>query len=273
MKCFYRYIDNIQISIIIENELYEEHKLIFDSLFITFLDYQKKGFFNNYLYYIYKSKNNLNEIIHNYKISDSADNDWIFSLINDLENFYADILNCTVLHGSCIQIEGKNILLIGERWSGKTTLTQYLTIDMKCGFVSDDCIYLLNNMLIGFGMPLPVRGEKIDNTYKDFFIGATVDSDGTNRILYAPTNIVERVFSVDSVIFSKYVESKNANIIKLKSGEALERLIRNVRSKSTMSTLFNDMVRISKLSDCYVMQYPSCNIAYEMILGVIFDEK
>ena len=86
-----------------------------------------------------------------------GDENWLFGLINDLDVFSIETLKCTVIHGSCVRVRDKNILIIGERWSGKTTLTHFLVSYLEGKYISDDCVYLKNDRFWGFCMPLPMR--------------------------------------------------------------------------------------------------------------------
>ena len=267
MKKYCRYIGKVQISIFIEESLYKKYHTIFKSLFRTYISANEEshGYYEEYIYYILSSNYDQLDKNHRLTVCDTQNDSWIFTLISDLDEFYAEVLRCTVLHGSCLQINGKNILLIGERWSGKTTLTRYLTINKNGFFLNDDSIYLIDNTIIGFGMPLPIRNAKI-NDYEDYFVAQTTDSDDVVRFLYSPPNIINDCNTIDAIIFPKYILSGRTYIKKTTKGDTFNTLIKKVRFYGTMGAMFDDIKKLSQLSDCYSIEYSSCSIVYDLLI-------
>lgn len=116
-------------------------------------------------------------------ICDTSDKNWRLQLIGSLEDWYANTLKCTIIHGSCVLLNNKSILMIGKRKSGKTTLTGYLTIQKEATYLDDDCIYIMYNEYVGFNMPISVR-DNADGLSKDTIVGEFVDGEEINRKLF-----------------------------------------------------------------------------------------
>ena len=262
------------INILIDDSLFQSEYKVLSSLFRSYslpteklAEYEKE-----YFYYIFaknKSKKAKNTY---YTICDSNNNKWIFKLMKNLEKFYAEILNCTVIHGSCVRVNNKNILFMGKRWSGKTTLTQYLSIHKNGEYLDDDCIYIVNGLYVGFGMPLPLRN--LTNSHADkFFISQTTDTDGIIRDLYAPPQYASYFQTIDIVAFPQYGADKTNRITKVPQTDAFKKIINNISGHGEMKTMFLDIKNLVMGCDCYEIEYSSSDFAHELIFDEVFHNE
>ena len=267
MKKYYRLIDEVRVNICIEDGIYNQEKDVFDCIFKSYstCDSSKMSFRKEFYYHIQSSENLLENRLHYGMVCDVNSEQWIFLLISDLENFYLEILNCTVIHGSCVRINGKNILIIGERWSGKTTLTYFLTIENEGEYLSDDCIYIFNDKYIGLGMPLPMRD--ITNTDSKYIIARTVDEEQQRRILFQPPRVIKSLSNIEMVIFPKYNPNAKNDIKKISCKEAFDNIILNVRAHCQVKSMFKDIIRLATKSDNYIIDYSDSPSAYYMLFG------
>lgn len=270
MKRYSRHIENIMISILIDESIWEKEYKVFNSLFRSFelpeeISYECGM---EYFYYIYDKETSISKIEKNinFTVCDTYTDNWIFLLMHDLEVFYSSIMKCTIIHGSCVKINGKNILLIGERRSGKTTLTKYLTISKNGEYLDDDCVYIMNDSYIGFNMPLPMRNIT-DYDVNNFWIGQTVDTDNIQRSLYSPPHCVNSLQKMDIIAFPKYIADGGEVIKKMTQGEAFNQIVKNVRSHDHMKTMFTDIKKLVLTTDCYCLEYSSSDSAYNLLFS------
>ena len=270
MKNFRRCIHGIIINILVDDMLYEKEKKIFDSILRSYLfpAEQQNICGKEYYYYVlesYKKSKNLDP--HCY-VCDTNNNKWIFRLMKNLEEFYADILRCTVIHGSCVSINNKNVLIMGEGWSGKTTLTKYLSLNNSGKYLDDDCIYIVNGLYIGFCMPLPMRNYI--KTNDDFFIAQTMDTEGVTRSLLSPPCCVNCLENIDTVVLPKYLADGKNRINKLAVTDAFKKIINNIRAYDDMKIMYTDVKKLAMNSDCYEMEYVNSESAYKLLCSEVF---
>ena len=262
---FYRCIGNLKLGVFIDFCLYKQNQFVFDALLRTYRPVMKASEIDpEHIIYIVCDNYHLCRCHQHIIVCNTQDTSWIFSLINQLEDFYSSILKCTVLHGCCLQMNGKNILIVGERWTGKTTLTRYLTLDNPGIFLNDDCVYYYNNAIVGFGMPLPIRNAPI-RQHAACFVAKTMDFDGQERFLYSPPNVLAEFSHVDLVIFPKYAPAQHAHIEIISPGNAFRELIFNVRAHGTMQTLYDDIKQLSMYTNCYRIKYQECKAVLDFL--------
>lgn len=263
-----RRIGNIIINILINDLFYEKFHKIFDSLFKSYsLSIENKCKHDEeYFYHIYQ-KEDRKKTRDNYgAVCDTTSSDWIFVLTSKLEIFYAVVLKCTVIHSSCVRVNGKNILLMGERYSGKTTLTKYLTIDKDGELLDDDCVYIVDNSYVGFCMPLPIRN--VENPQLDkYVVGQTTDEDDILRTLYSPPQYAANVPYIDMVVFPQYGVNKASRKENITQAEAFNKIIKNIRAHHKMKKMFADIKNLVGNSDCFILEYANSDSAYELLFG------
>lgn len=277
MKKFKKSIGHITINIIIDTELFDIEYKAFNAFFSSFIycgEYipQKYVIEDKEFFYYILTNNNNNKINNNCFLLNKTNNKWMFELMKKLAKFYSSILECTVLHCSSVRIENKNILFMGARRSGKTTMTHYLTINKNGIYLDDDSIYIEKDRYIGFNMPLPMRMCRVKDLNIDkFFVGQTIDTDGILRTLYMPPKRIDCLCPIDAIVFPKYGRDKLNRIEKISKAEAFKNIINNVSSYAEMKTMFLDVKKLALNSDCYEMEYSSSESAYKLLLDQVLN--
>ena len=87
---------------------------------------------------------------------------WVVGDEITLERIIIDFLSVTAkifpLHGSCIKIRDKTVLLLGESKSGKSSLVLKL-MNMGAEFYSDDILFIYDNEVVRCGSFIGMRNE------------------------------------------------------------------------------------------------------------------
>lgn len=185
--------------------------------------------------------------------------------------FYAKVLDSIVVHGSCIRYLGKNILLLGARKSGKTTLTHYLSIKENGTYIDDDCVYINKKLIIGFAMPLLIRDSSICND-TSFFIAHTIDTDGIDRTLFLPPRYLSCVSKIDTIIFPTYNNDGKNEIRQVSRDESFKKILSNIRSHNNMINLFNTCKQLIRGCTCFELQHTNSENACVMIEKEVYNE-
>lgn len=267
MVKLYRKFGNVISNIIIDDMVWEEAGQMLNSLFRTYtISYgENNEGYRVYNYYIV-NKNSGNQVYGDrFFMFDTNNNHCYFSLINDLEDYYIEMLEGTVLHGSCLRVAGKTLLFLGERHSGKTTLTQFFTMIKDGEYLNDDCVYIAGSAYVGFGMPLPLRSLVNMTKLDQGCLAETIDFDGVRRTLYLPPNYLDTVSNIDCVIFPKYNQNGKNELSKLSKGEAFNRIMQNVRAYCDMKNMFRDINILVSSATCYCVEYTECRIVNELL--------
>lgn len=270
MMHYGRCIGGFVIHVILDNSLYEEEQGVFDAILSSFslVSEPIAEEQNANTYYIMDSRRSTAVVRRHWTVCNLRNADWIFVLTSNLEFFFAGVLKCTVVHSSCVKIHGQSLLLMGERFSGKTSLTKYLSIDRNGEYIDDDCVYIVENEYIGFCLPLPMRNV-LSTKGDEHIIGQTTDEDGILRTLYSPPNFVSHLPSVEVIAFLKYNQNGINSIRKMTMAEAFNQVIKNIRRHSGMKTMFTDINHLVSNARCYVVEYTQSDLAYNMM----FDDS
>lgn len=275
MIIFNRTINNLNLFIIIENQLYCNHQCVFDSLLRTFNRYEAQ-YFDGYVLEIYETTP-INIYIKGGQVASLQCNcnqpDWAFSLICEIEEWYSSILKCTIIHGSCIRMFSAqgitNILLIGQRKSGKTTLTEHLVNNQGYAYLDDDCIYMYSSCYFGFNMPILKREDSELFLPKREAIFTTQDGERKTRFAFAAVNTFGECDNIDYIFFPRFNSECNKDIL-IPKGELFVKILHNTRSYNDVQSLFADISTLTKSSkEAHTLQYTSSENAYNMIKKII----
>lgn len=267
MKWFVRYINEIHLYIGIEILLYNNNQRLFSAILNTYNECigpisERKT--DNILYIVEKEINNTICYTCNTK-----KNDWIQDLINYIEDWHSKVLNCTVFHGSCVLIDKKSVLILGDRKRGKTTLTSYLSILQGMPYLDDDCIYFCDGKLAGFNMPMCVR-RNVDNLPNNLLIETTVDIDNIKRHLFVSPDSVPYINCIDIVLFPSYDTNSIGEINKINNKDLLANmLIKNIRYHSTIERVCQDIREVISTSTAIQLKYPNSETAYRILKNFV----
>lgn len=201
-------------------------------------------------------------------IVQESDPHWIFDLIQAMERFIVETLNCTVLHGTCVIVKGECLAIIGERMSGKTTLAQTLLEQQQARLVGDDTICLMDNCVFGLQTPLLMRSKKNEEPLEKL---ETMDDAGQVRTVYWPKSFQKEACKLDYLIFPRYDACCAAKITRLKSSEVFSRLMSNVRHHQTIGQLYYDVLQLANVP-AYEINYPSQKDAIDLLRDLCLIE-
>jgi len=257
---FIRVIEGTEISVCIDSQLYGSKREIFDSMLSTFKMTSNSSETSLLI------TGNINSEYENSYYCNTESERWVFYLQNMLEDYFAQILNCTVIHGACIKIFDKCVALVGERKSGKTTLTKFFMDLAGVEYLSDDCIYIVNGCYYGFNMPIPMRSALYP---KGCVICSTLDDDNIKRLLYFPEKSFLMTKRIDSILFPKYEQSLNLiDFNKVSHVELFNWVINNTKHFSTTNKLFKDINNLLKTVSAYKVNYSNCEDVLEWFSGL-----
>ncbi len=161
---------------------------------------------------------------------------------------------------------------MGERKSGKTTLTYFLTCVKSNYFLDDDCLYILNRKYYGFNMPISIREPYILPSALSFnMVCRTMDDDETYRTLIKAQNQLDHFDNIDYIIFPKFERNASDEILKIPESILFKKIINNVRSDKDMYTTYKDVYNlIHNVKGAYSIKYSSSESAYRTLLSIMF---
>lgn len=273
---FYRRIDAIDLYIICDAATYSFCSSTFDVLFSTFSKYIgvpntaiKQDRNKRYIFNITSSATNINtQLTEHVFVYNKTDINSIYNLICCLEEWYSQILNCTILHCSSVSYNNQNIILLGERKSGKTTLTNFLVHEKAFSYLDDDSIYILNQKYYGFNMPISLR-ESSELIGIESIVCDTIDDDMTRRFLIKPRSTISEFDNIDVILFPQYRES-NANICaELSKPQLFKKIMNHVRGDRNLRTTYYDLLHLISQAKSYDLQYSNSISAWDMILKLL----
>lgn len=265
MKNFYRRVYDIIICISVESKVYNCDPIMIEALFRTYKSHPMSEIGNQVNYYIvFNDGKTVTRDYMYYSECNFENPSWRFRLMKELEIFYGKVLGSIVVHGSCVKYLGNNILLLGARMSGKTTLTHYLSIEKEGIYIDDDCVYINEKSAIGFSMPLPMR-DSTNCKSKVSLIGKTLDTDGIDRTLFLPPRYLGSVSGISTIIIPSYNLHGKNKIRQVSKDEAFKVILSNIRSHNNMKALFNICKQLVHDSLSYELQYTSSENACILI--------
>ncbi len=266
-------IENIQIDIYISDSLYYKNIGCLQVVFALFKVNNEVETFNaERSILVYDSYNGEQSFINRFPFKyvcplNFKKDEWFFNLMAMLDQHYSDILNCTVLHGSCVKVNSKNIIFLGNRKSGKSTLTKLL-IDLKDAvYIDDDAIFLFNNNVYGFNSPICLR-KMADNDKKPFMI--KTDTDGELRYIYKSYKSADKIGKIDYIVFPHYDKNFTKNMYEILP-ESMSNIIWNVKKSSSINKLYKDITSYFKNAEPYSIKYSESTAAMKAIEKLIYN--
>ncbi len=246
----------------IDDILYHQYMDVFCSLFSTYSFDILKSSASKKTICIYSSDFPLNYPFDNgcdyYYTCNTDNNNWITTLMDFLEYCYYSILNCTILHGSCVKINGNGILMLGGRRSGKSTLTYHLINQNNALYLDDDAIFLYNNSLIGFNSPIRMRNKCTDNS---MLLEKSIDIDNELHYVYNIENDrkISKITKPSCIIFPKYNTDIDFQIAELSGYALINQILSNVKESANLLTTYKDISSYFSNIQAYVLQYNNCD--------------
>lgn len=198
-----------------------------------------------------------------------TDQKWKILLIKQIEDWFETKLKCTILHGAGVVYRNKNILILGECYSGKTTLTYHLCKNKAAKYIDDDSIYIYEDKYSGLNFPVALRilPEQCSEDAEYIF-----DLANVCRYLITFDNQLIEIEQIDLVLFPIYsCEGENEKKA-LASIELFRKLMENIKYQSSMSKMIIDLKRIVDNAHGYQISYNSSQNAEILINRIIMDE-
>ena len=264
---FIKEIVDINIVICIENELYIENKKIFNKVLFSFNRYDSYDEIEDVLY-LYKYRSKINKRIRPLcrRKCDTTNQNWLYYALCAITQYIQVKLNCTILHGSCLIYNNKKLLILGNRYSGKTTMVKNILQSQSAILLDDDNIYIYKSSIIGFGLPLALRQK--DDTDNNI-IGITYDNDQNLRYIYPAFNTIYTVNSVDIIIFPHYLHNANESFKFLPQKDTIQLLLNNIHYTPNMTQLYYDICKIGLNSQAVIMEYSNTNNMFKMLNEIL----
>ena len=183
---------------------------------------------------------------------DPGKSDWPIVLMTDLEETLIHLLQKTVFHGAALVNEGKTLLLLGARKSGKSTLTHFLTLQ-GWSLVDDDCVFFDGNHVFGTGFPLRLRRQ----IYPDPQVfWKCQDSEGETRRLLKPGHVCRCADAPFFLLFPRYDPQIAISVERLERSSLFPQMIQNIRYAANGPRKIQDALNLIR---CVQMAY---NVIY-----------
>lgn len=247
------------LTICIDEDLYKAAVCIFDNVFSAF---QKERFplpdtAMMYIFQIHREPQPLSDCLIHF---DPENKGAFFRLANIAEGFFANALQCTILHGSLVRMCEKNILMIGARRSGKTTLTRLFLEKYGSEYIDDDCVYIVDGVYRGFHMPVFMRDGEDSRAEL-----TTVDEEGVVRRVFIPRKRVEAVEKIDIILFPHFQEGTETDVCRIEGTNLFCAIINNTRHHCDRRLLMHDIARLANQAKAYKVTYGSSDQAGRFI--------
>lgn len=264
---FSKVIQKKNIIVNIESKLYFSYNEVFDAIFNAFVSSEKeiKEMQNSLI--VVKNREMLRKKFRFLHFCNTRKRDWVFHLINALEIYYAQVLDCSALHCSCIRAFDKNILIVGKRKSGKTTLVKFFIDNFNAVYMADDCVYIDNGYYFGFSLPIPMRHLLYP---KGDLLCTTFDDEKKPRNLFNIANKFNETKNIDFVLFPQYkYDIENFSCNRIANDELFNNLMANVRNFKSNYLLYKDIFILIKNTEAYRLAYNNCNDVVEWLCNYI----
>lgn len=266
---YQRVFKNIQIFIEIDEDLYAKFKSLFNSLFSSFsiyLIYSNKDIQKICIYQCLKPADIENKHCCDYYIiCNTEEENWVSFLIDFLEYCYQKILKCTVLHGSCVAINGYGVLILGNRRTGKSTLTHFLINHKNVLFLDDDSVFVQRGSIIGFGFPIRLRNI-IGNHLS--LIGSFFDGEDQRYICTVNNNKkTNEVKNISLVIFPEYNDKNNGfETQKVLGVDLINYAISNLKDSFSLFKSCEDISSLLTNVRAFKVKYNNCESVMRFIM-------
>lgn len=192
---------------------------------------------------------------------------WFYKLMDELGEWYTEYINCTVIHGSCVRMYGKNVLFVGARKNGKTTLITYLIHKHNAEYLDDDAIFMLEGAFIGFNMPIALRND-VDGVVTNTDVQNVFDGE-IIRTLYKAPNKISMVSDIDFIIFPRFNKQAPKRIREIENNKAFDFILENIRHSKNTQQLFCDVVKLARHRNIYEIVYSNSVDANDLVCSLI----
>lgn len=252
-------ITNQNITIIVENNLYERNKKFFDNVLSVF---EKNTDLIYDCLFIYSSSLSYNLFTSHFYCN--PDIDWRFQCLSCIEEYVIDKIDVTTFHGGGVIYNNKLFLLIGDRFNGKSTLIHYLSNECGCDFVDDDNIFYRDGKFWGYNMPIRLRNKPI---FQNNIILNFLDERNNTRYLIKANRRMTFLPQSTIIVFPKYIEGEDM-VNQIVKQELFQTLLKSVRHSRDNYGMFKDLIQITKSVPAYYIKYDYCDIVFNHMKAI-----
>jgi hypothetical protein len=242
-------------TIAIEKCLYFSYKWFFDKLLKKF---QSSTLPQDDCLYIFTScavQNHFSNVFY----CDSQE-DWIYQCITIIEEYIISRANFTTLHGSGLILNDTTFIILGERFSGKTTLTNYILNSTNAIFLDDDNIIYSSGKM--YGLNLPIRLRTKPETNENLICKFSDECKKSRYLIDAPRSTTIGT-NKSFIIFPHYIENCNFTSSKLGGQVLFEKLLKSVKYSASNQQCFKDVCELSKSVAAFAIEYENCSLVLE----------
>lgn len=243
--------------IAIEKYLYFSHQWLFDKLLRKFRSCESP---QDDCLYIFTSDAAENHYSNSFYCD--LQKDWTYQCITIIEDYIISRANFTTLHGSGFILNGTTFIVLGERFSGKTTLTNYILNNTNAVFLDDDNIIYSSGKMYGLSFPMRLRTKPETNKN---FICQFSDEYKKPRYLIDATCSTMKGTHKSFVIFPHYIENGNFTFSKISGHVLFEKLFKSVKHSSSNQQCFKDVCELVKAVPAFEVEYENCSFVLEQM--------
>lgn len=205
--------------------------------------------------YIYSNDNDENSgrFLHTYFCDPQTD--WTFQCLTIIEDYLISESKLTVLHGSALVFGGNTFIILGERFSGKSTLTHYILNNTNSIFLDDDNVLYNSGEIYGLNLPMRLRNKpsSLENLICKF-----IDEYNNPRYLIDATNVQFQGTDSIFIIFPHYLKNSVPSFYKIHGQTLFEKLLKSVKYSFNNQQCFQDVCSIVKSINAYYTEYDDC---------------
>lgn len=257
-----------KITIFVEKELYLIYPEIFNDIFGNIQYASKIPFDEKHVCFIVDKKNHIDKCEKNSEniiYCNTQQDDWIFNMLIQFEEFVIKNFGKIVFHGACLQYKNVAVMIVGERGAGKSTLVSNLCQKNECRYVDDDTIFWDKEIL--FGLNMPIRLRQIQDNMNHIYYN-TLDNEGKIRYLYTPTNKTFLAGKPNIILFAKY-NTENMQVRKVDKNECFMKLLINTRHCSEQREMIKFITSLIKNADAYDIAYRDYSFVFDFLKQAI----
>lgn len=254
---------DIPVYIGIEYELYIKNQTIFDSILRSF---SRESLFHKDCLYLFSNRacfDNCKDVFYC-----KLEGGWIYQCIAMIEDYVTQKLQISAFHAAAVLYKGNTLVFLGERFSGKSTLTNYMINQHNCTLLDDDMVFYDRKNFIGLGIPLRMRSKPLHNSN---VLCEFLDEKNTIRYL---TSIGSHSMYSTNPVYAFFLNFNNDEdmIERLKGAALFESLLKSIRYSKNNMVAFGDVCNIMRYLPAFELKYRDSKTACSLIDKILYPE-
>ena len=243
----------------IERKLYVENKKIFDSIMKAFT-IEKSC--NCKCLYLFANDSNFDK--YESAFNCSSGKSWVYQCVAAIEDYVIHSLCVTALHAASVIYQKNTLIFLGERLSGKSTLTHHMITENNCILLDDDIVFWDSQDIMGLGMPLRMRSKPaVGSVVCEFF-------DEKNKMRYL-TDVGRWSMHATKAVYAFFLNYNNFenNVCLAKGNLLFESLLKSVRFSTNNMIAFKDVCSVMRDIPIYNLKYRDSKTACDLINQIL----